>query len=96
MNLKNSERQQLKAIAHSLDPLVRVGRKGVNDALIKRISRALENHELIKVKFLEYKPQKRRLSEEIAERTSSQLVEIIGNVAIFYRENPNARTINLS
>jgi len=98
MNLTSSERHQLKALAHALDPLVRVGKNGVNDELIKRISKALENHELIKVKFLNYKDQKEDLSEEIAEKTSSHLVEIIGNMAIFYRKNqdPTERNIILS
>ncbi len=96
--LTGSERARLSAMAHGLKPLVQVGRDGVTEAQIENIDRALEDHELIKVRFLGRKEEKRELSGEISERTGSELVGLIGNVAILYRESPDPskRRIKLS
>jgi RNA-binding protein len=87
--LANRELHRLKGMAHHLDPLVQIGKKGLTPGVIENIDRMLKDHELIKVRFLEFKGYKSELAEEIAERTESHLIDIIGNVAIFYRENPN-------
>lgn len=84
--LEGSDKRQLKGLAHSLKPLVQVGRNGVTGNLIRTIGKALDDHELIKVKFLEYKTERSELSRVIAEKTSSDL---IGNVIILYRQNPD-------
>jgi RNA-binding protein len=96
--LTGSERARLRAMAHGLKPLVQVGREGVTETQIENIDRALEDHELIKVRFLGRKEEKRELSGEISERTGSELVGLIGNVAILYRESldPSKRRIKLS
>jgi len=77
----------LRAIAHGLKPVVMIGRNGLNENLTTAVSAALNDHELIKVKFLEFKEEKNILAEEIAKLTGSELVGIIGNIAIFYRQH---------
>ena len=84
--LKSSERKRLRALAHHIDPVVFVGKEGLTDTVIDAADTALEAHELIKVKFLEFKKEKKQLSTEIAHRTDSALVGLIGNIATFYRE----------
>jgi RNA-binding protein len=56
--------------------------------LIASTEVALNDHELIKVRFGEFKEAKKEISAEIAQATKSELVGIIGNIAIFYRPHP--------
>ena len=95
--LSGHDRKFLRAQAHSLDPVVIVGKQGLTEAGISAIGRALDTHELIKVRFNDFKDQKRELSAQIAEQTQSDLCGLIGHVAIFYREHPEPekRKVNL-
>jgi RNA-binding protein len=86
--LKTSERKELKSRAHHLKPVIMIGQKGLTDSLINAVEKALCDHELIKIKFIDFKKNKKDLSDEIAERTDSTIVGIIGNILILYRENP--------
>lgn len=87
--LKGSQRKYLRAQAHHLKPLVIIGAKGVTDQLLGSVDLALKDHELIKVKFGEFKEAKKKISDEISKSTKSELVGLIGNIAILYRPNPN-------
>ena len=87
--LKGSQRKVLRAQAHHLKPLVMVGAKGVTDGLIGSVDLALAEHEQIKVKFVEFKEAKKEIAAEIAQATKSELVGLIGNIAILYRPNPD-------
>jgi RNA-binding protein len=86
--LKGTQRKYLRAQAHHLKPLVIIGRNGINKQVIGSVDLALKDHELIKVKFGEFKEAKKEMSAEIAQATKSELVGIIGNIAIFYRQHP--------
>ena len=86
--LKGSQRKYLRSQAHHLRPLVMIGAKGVTDQLIGSVDLALKDHELIKVKFGEFKEEKKEISAQIAQTTKSELIGIIGNIAIFYRRHP--------
>jgi RNA-binding protein len=89
MKLKGSQRTYLRGLAHKLKPVVQVGRNGVSDDVLAAVREALDCHELIKLKFMEYKEQKDTLASQIAEQTDSELVGRIGNMAILYREQPD-------
>lgn len=67
-----------------MSALVQVGGAGVTENQISQIVRLLNEHELIKVKFNEFKDEKKELTAQIAEKTGSTAVRLIGNVAIFY------------
>ncbi len=82
-------RRALLAEAHHLKPVVIIGHNGVSESLIAAVNGALDSHELIKIKFNEYKEEKSSLSESLAKSTSSLLLGIIGNVAILYRPRHN-------
>ncbi len=88
VSLKGSQRKYLRSQAHHLKPLVIIGAKGVTDQLLGSVDLALTDHELIKVKYGEFKEAKKEISDEIAKATKSELVGLIGNIAIFYRQNP--------
>ncbi len=85
IELTSKQRKFFEKEAHSLSPVVIVGGAGVSDGVIGMVNETLEAHELIKVKFNEYKEDKRELSEKIAAETNAVLVRLIGNMAIFYR-----------
>jgi RNA-binding protein len=86
--LKGSAKKYLRSLAHHLKPVVMVGRNGVSEQLIASVNAALKDHELIKVKFLDFKEEKKEISQEIASTTKSEVVGIIGNIVTFYRQHP--------
>lgn len=87
--LNSGQRRKLKALAHHLEPVVMVGQKGFTENLSKAVDKALSDHELIKIKFVDFKDEKRKLTDEIVASTNSGFVGIIGNIAILFRENPD-------
>ena len=86
MELTSKQRKELEKVAHDLQPVVIVGGAGVTDDVMDMVDRSLAAHELIKVKFNEYKDEKQELTQQICERTDATLVRIIGNIAILFRE----------
>jgi RNA-binding protein len=89
--LKGSQRKYLRAQAHHIKPIVIIGVKGVTEQLLASIDGALIDHELIKIKFSDFKESKKEISEEIAEATKSERIGLIGNIAIFYRQQPDPK-----
>lgn len=85
IELTSKQRKFFEKEAHPLSPVVIVGGAGVSEGVIKMVDETLGIHELIKVRFNEFKEDKRELSEKIAEETNAVLVRLIGNIAIFYR-----------
>ena len=87
--VSNAERTQLRRLAHNLRPLVQIGKNGLTEGVLDNIDHSLENHELIKVKFLDFQDQKKELTEEIVTATRCFLVSLIGNIATLYRQQPD-------
>jgi len=85
------QKKYLKGLAHGMKPVAYVGQKGLSPTLLQAIDESLIKHELIKVKFIEFKEKKQKLiiADAIEQETSSGLVGIIGHIAIFYRPQPN-------
>jgi RNA-binding protein len=87
--LTNAQLRKLKALAQRLEATLKVGKLGLSDGFIKSLDEELSRHELVKVKFAEFKEQKKELTPQLAERTASHLVMRVGNVAVLYRRNPD-------
>ena len=87
MELTSKQRKVLEKAAHSLEPVVIVGQNGVTESLVDMTKEQLKQHELIKVKFNEFKDEKQSLSLQLAQDCDATLVRIIGNIAIMYRES---------
>ena len=85
IELNSKQRKFLEKEAHDLSPLVIIGGAGLTDGVIDMVDNSLFHHELIKVKFNEYKDEKIDLTNEICQKTNATLVRVIGNVAILYR-----------
>lgn len=87
--LTTKDRQILKAKAHNLKPVVMMGANGLSEAVFKEIDLALKAHELIKVKIQsEDREEKNSLTQEIANQTGSEIVQVIGNILVLFRKNP--------
>jgi len=95
--LAGFQKRFLRGLAHSLKPVVFVGQKGFSPSLVKAMNEALERHELIKVKFIEFKEkeQKQALIPQIEKGVPCDLVGLVGHMAIFYRQqtDPEKRKI---
>ncbi|HXI84599.1 MAG TPA: YhbY family RNA-binding protein [Verrucomicrobiae bacterium] len=97
MSLSNAQLRKLKALAQQLDPVLHVGKAGLTDAFLASVEQALNDHELIKIKFAAFKEERKPLAAEMAARTHSELVWIVGHVTVLYREqaDPACRHILL-
>jgi RNA-binding protein len=90
LTLTARDRVQLKARAHHLKPIVRVGQAGLSDAFIAEVERALADHELIKVRLDSDDRQARdAAADEICARTSSASVQRVGKVLVIWRPKPD-------
>jgi RNA-binding protein len=76
---------ELKSRAQLLQPLVRVGHDGISPAMLKALNDALDQHELVKIKFMAMKDQKKILARAIEVQTESKMVQRVGNTATYFR-----------
>lgn len=91
MPLTPKQRQQLKALAHKLKPVVMIGNNGLTEAVNKEIDRALNDHELIKVRIqTNDRELRRQLFGEISNIHQAELVQLIGSIGVLYRKNQEA------
>jgi len=87
IELTNPQLSKLKGMGQLLEPVLKVGHAGLSDGFIASLDKALTDHELVKVKFSDFKDQKKTLSPQLAERSGSRLITRVGNVAILYHPN---------
>jgi RNA-binding protein len=95
--LTGAQRKYLRGMAHYLKPMIQVGKNGLTDSVVEIIDKALEDHELIKVRISNPEGQKRELADDIAQRTGSVWVGMVGFVVTLYRQQPDPekQTIDL-
>lgn len=86
--LTNAQIRSLKAKAQLMKATIKVGKEGLSPQFIAALYDALTHKELVKVKFDDFKEQKKELSPQLAEKTGSYLVTRVGNVAVLYRPKP--------
>lgn len=86
MPLTPKIKQQLKAKAHKLKPVIMIGNNGLTDAVNKEIDRALLDHELIKIRIhTNDRELRRELLNEICKANQAELVQTIGSIGVIYR-----------
>ena len=88
--LTNSQIRKFKAAAQLLEPMLKVGKAGLSDGFVRTVSEELSRHELVKIKFVEFKDQKKELAPQLAEKTASHLIMRVGNVMVLHRPKPAA------
>ena len=87
--MKGSERAELRSEAHHLSATVHVGQHGISPSLVASLDDALRTHELVKVKLgkaADVKPKD--AAGQLAGATKSEVIQVIGRTATFYRDNP--------
>ena len=87
--LTSLQRKHLRGLAQALDAVVLVGKQCVTENLVRAVNAALEAHELVKIRFNEFKDEKDALSEQIREATGSVIPGRIGHVVLFFRRHPD-------
>jgi RNA-binding protein len=85
IDLTSRQRKVLERYAQNLSPVVLIGQGGVTEAVTGQVDSLLASKELIKIKFNEFKEEKRELIEQLCKTCDASFVRIIGHVAVLYR-----------
>jgi RNA-binding protein len=94
--LPGSALRTLRALGHSLSPVVALGKEGMTDALVRAADESIKTHELVKVKIQRESPVDRHEAAiELAARTGSILVQVLGRTVLLYRRNAKKPKISL-
>jgi RNA-binding protein len=94
--LTGKQRSYLRRIANSIPTIVQVGKDGITDNLIKQVDDALEARELVKGNVLKNSViDSREACEKLSEELNAEIVQIIGNRFVLYRESVNKKVIEL-
>jgi len=88
--LNNPQLRKFKAAAQHLEPMLKVGKAGLSEGFVQSVNAALAQHDLVKIKFVEFKEQKKELAPKLAEQTASHLIMRVGNVMVLHRPRPAA------
>ncbi len=84
--LNGKQKRHLRALGHKLKPLIQIGKKEIETALIDETNVALEHHELVKVKLLEScLLDKHEASEALAQACGAEVAQILGKTFLLYR-----------
>ena len=91
--MTSKERAALRAKANPLEPIIQIGKEGISDNLITQIDDALDTRELIKIRVhLDTAPSSpKEFANEIAQRTESDVIQVIGGIIVIYREADEER-----
>ncbi len=98
MSLSAAQKKQFRTIGHNLNPLITVAGNGLSEGVQLEVDRALEDHELIKVKFsVGDRAVKKALILDLCEQVQAEVIQQIGNIALIYRaaREPNPKLSNL-
>jgi RNA-binding protein len=88
MPLSPHQKRHLRGLAHALRPVVLVGGKGPTEAVLAELELALDHHELVKLRVAaEDREQRRATIAEIARRSGSEVVQMVGHTAALFRRN---------
>ena len=96
---KRPDPKHLRTLGHHLKPVVTIAERGLTEGVAAELERALEDHELIKVKLAVADPASRReLAAALCEAHNAELVQQIGKVILIHRaaRQPNPRLSNLA
>ncbi|MFC2973411.1 ribosome assembly RNA-binding protein YhbY [Azotobacter bryophylli] len=99
MALTQEQKKQFKSIGHHLKPVLIVAENGLTEGVLAELDRALNDHELIKVKInLAEREDRQAVIAELCEIARCELAQVIGKMALIYRKNPkpNKNLSNIS
>lgn len=94
--MTSKQRAYLKSLAMTMDPIINIGKSSVTPELVASVEEAIEKRELIKLGVLKNcVDDPKAIAETIAERTKSQVVQVIGKKIVLYRKNHKKPKIEL-
>ena len=90
--MTSKQRAYLKGLAMTMDPILQLGKGGLIPENTAAVDEALAARELIKISVLQNcLEDPRQMAEVLAERTRSQIVQVIGKKIVLYREGKNEK-----
>lgn len=94
--LNSKQRAALRGIASTYETIFQIGKGGISDPLISQVEDALRKRELIKLRVLDNSMYTaREAAEEIAEKTKSDVVQVIGSRFVLFKRNPKDPVIKI-
>lgn len=94
--MTSKQRSYLKGLAMTMDPIFQLGKSSLTPENTQAIAEALEARELIKINVLQNcADDTNELAQIVAERTHSQVVQVIGKKIVLYKESKNKKKIEL-
>ena len=96
MPLSTSQRRYLRSSAHALKPVILLGARGITDSVLTELGRALDHHELVKIRLTGTDRAARGAQvDALLAASGAELVQQIGHIATLYRRNPDAPRLAL-
>lgn len=86
MLLTSTQKKYLRGLAHKLKPVIQIGKSGFTKELQMEMNIQLEIHELIKIRFMDFKEEKKEIMAQIEARLLASSAGIIGHIGILYRQ----------
>jgi RNA-binding protein len=94
--MTTKQRAYLKSLAMTMEPIYQIGKSSLTPEITEGVSEALEARELIKINVLKNCTEDINvLAHTLAERTRSELVQVIGKKIVLYRESKDKKKITL-
>ena len=96
MPLSKSQIKFLRAKCHDLKPVIMLGQKGLTEAVLEELDKALDHHELVKIKLsVDDREARQQLADEICNHSQAEAVQSIGKTLSIYRPNKKKPVIQL-
>ncbi len=94
--LTGKQRSYLRSQGNRFDPIIHIGKEGITTGVIEQVNKALEDHELVKGRVLKNALEEaREAAKELAGECEAEVVQVIGNVFILFKRNPEEPVYNL-
>ena len=94
--ITSKQRSYLRRLANEIDPIFQIVKGGINENMIKQFNDALEARELIKVTVLKNAmADTSDICHQVAEMTGADVVQVIGNKFVLYKESKENKVIEL-
>ena len=95
--LNSKDRAYLRSLANTIEPILQIGKSGINNNLIKQVNDALEARELIKITVLETAPEDANdVAIELSNSTNSIVVQVLGRKITLYRKRKKDSKIGIN
>jgi RNA-binding protein len=95
MPLSGNQRRFLRSLGHHLEPIVHVGHQGATEGVVKALQQALNDHELVKVKFNQNVDEKSEALEALQKGTGGECAQTLGRTALIYLAHPKKPVLKL-